>query len=278
MDNRQTLQYLCSFCNTVLKESEYLDIDPRRVTEPCPNCGHSLASNLTVNRPRKRVEPATFQVAAVPPALTFGIRQLDSLHLDIRVGEILCMIGCPTAILATRLCVRALLPKRQGGLASQVLFIDAGNTSDIYQCVSFARQYGMDLTKVLDGVVVSRAFTIHQLASLIIIELPDAIKRFGAGLVIVSGLLRMFVEDPQVDKKEARRLLGEIMVAIWRISRDVRIVISTEETGDYKDIFRQFKNRLELHGNGTLFVNVVSEYQSKEFSIPEKELKLVRVT
>lgn len=45
-------------------------------------------------------------------------------------------------ILLTRLCVRALLSKRQGGFESlSVIFVDAGNSSDIYQTVNFARQY-----------------------------------------------------------------------------------------------------------------------------------------
>ena len=277
MDNRQTLQYLCGLCNTVLKESECLDIDPRRITEPCPSCGHSLSSTLTINRPHKDVEPTVFHVATTVKVLTFDIKQLDSFYSGIRTGEILCIIGHPAITLVTRLCVRALLPRRQGGLQSQVLFIDAGNTSDLYQCVNFARQYGMDLTKVLDGIIVSRAFTVHQLASLIIMELPDAMKRFGAGLVVISGLLKMFLEDPQVDRKEARRLLGEMMIAIKRIAHDALVVISTEETGGYEDIFNQFKNRLELCGNATLVISANSKYRSKKFSLPEKMLKVVKV-
>ncbi len=277
MDNKQTLQYLCGLCNTILKESECLDIDPRRVTELCPNCGHSLASTLTINRPCKPIEPVVFHVAITVKALTFDVKQLDSFYSGIRTGETLCIIGRPAMTLVTRLCVRALLPKRQGGLQSRVLFIDAGNMSDIYQCVSFARQYGMDLMKVLDGIIVSRAFTIHQLASLVITELPEAMKHFGAGLVVISGLLRMFLDDPQVDKKEARRLLSEMMIAVKRISRDVMVVVSTEETRDYEDIFEQFKNRLELCGNATLMASATSKYRSKKFSLPEKVLKMVKV-
>lgn len=278
MDNKQTVQYLCGLCSTVLKEeSECLDIDLRRVTESCPTCGHSLASTLTVNRPRKPVGPVVFHAATATDVLTFDIKQLDSFYSGIRTGETLCIIGRSAMTLVTRLCVRALLPKRRGGLQSPVLFIDAGNTSDIYQSVSFARQYGMDLAKVLDGIIVSRAFTIHQLASLVITELPEAMKRFGAGMVVISGLLKMFLEDPQVDKKEARRLLWEMMITMKRIPRDVIVVVSTEETRDYTDIFAQFENRVELCGNTTLMVNATSKYRSNKFSLPEKVLKVVKV-
>jgi hypothetical protein len=69
----------------------------------------------------------------------------------------------------TRLCVRALLSIRYGGLDSpKVIMIDAGNKSDIYQTVNFARQYGMDFRKVLDRIIVTRTFTIHQVKSIIL--------------------------------------------------------------------------------------------------------------
>lgn len=275
MDNGQTLQYLCGLCNTVLKESECLDIDPRRIKEPCPSCGHSLASTLTINRPRRPAEPVVFHRATAAKVLAFDIKQLDSFYSGIRAGEMLCIVGRPALTLVTRLCVRALLPKRQGGLQSRVLFIDAGNTSDIYQCVSFARQYGMDLTKVLDGIIVSRAFTIHQLASLIIIELPEAMRRFGARLAVISGLLKMFLEDPQVDEKEARRLLEEMINTVKRISRDAIIVVTAEEAKGYEDIFEQFENRLELRGDATIAASATSKYRSTKFSMPEKMLKVV---
>jgi hypothetical protein len=44
------------------------------------------------------------------------------------------------------------MSKRQGGFEStNVIFIDAGNNSDVfYQCVNFARQYGLDIKKVLE--------------------------------------------------------------------------------------------------------------------------------
>ena len=274
-DSRTMLRYLCGACNTVLKESEYF-LDRCTVTESCPNCARLLALTLTVDHPppRKPASPA-FQAASTMAGktLTFGINQLDSFYQDIRL---LSISGRLSIVLVSRLCVRALLPKRHGGLQSDaVIFIDAGNVSDIYQCTSYARQYGMNLTKVLDGIIVSRAFTIYQLTSLVMTEMPEAVKRFGAGLVVISGLLDMFNEDPQVDRQEARRLVCEIMVAAKRVSRDVPVVISLYDTEDYADIFRQFiTDRLELHGTA---VNAVSRYGSKQFSLPEKAFRLAKV-
>ena len=86
-----------------------------------------------------------------------------------------------TQLLIDRLCVHSLLPRRYGGIVDQtlkILVIDAGNRTDIYQLVDFARQYGLEIKKVLQSIVVSRVFTIYQLAHLIIYELPKSSNNF----------------------------------------------------------------------------------------------------
>jgi hypothetical protein len=104
-----------------------------------------------------------------------------------------------------RLCVRASLlstmmsKKEQSELleeekeyAKKVIFIDAGggkSSSNIYQCVYFARQYGLDIKKVLWNIMVTRAFTIYQLADLIIYQLPKFIhQQFNGKVIVVSRL------------------------------------------------------------------------------------------
>jgi hypothetical protein len=109
----------------------------------CPNCSSSL------KRPPSRPK---FQRAS-------RLRFDDSLAIDF--GERVCLVGeCST--LVDRLCITALLPERHGGFGSpHVIIIDGGNQSDIYQCVDFARQYGLDIKDILRRIVVSRAFTIY---------------------------------------------------------------------------------------------------------------------
>jgi hypothetical protein len=132
--------------------------------------------------------------------------------------------------LVTRLCVRALIPRRHGGFGSPyVIFIDAGNCSDIYKCVSFIRQYGLDSQKTLDRIIVSRPFTIHQLACLIIDEVALIVQRTDARLVVISDLLKMFVQDPQIDPDEARWLVKEIGRSLRKLSRQVLVVVSLHE-------------------------------------------------
>jgi Rad51 len=178
-----------------------------------------------------------------PNKLTFDIAPIDQhINLIDRGGGAggLCITSSGSSlrhtdnILLTRLCVRALLSKRQGGFGSpSVIFVDAGNCSDIYQCVNFARQYGLDVQKVLDSILVSRPFTIHQLTSLIINHLNSAeaaiVRRLGAKLVVISDLLKMFTQDPQIEPDEARWLLREMVRSLRKLSSQVLVVVSLHE-------------------------------------------------
>ena len=275
MPNRnQTLQYFCSNCNSLLK-SAMAEIDVG-TTEACQHCGYSLSQTLEVRRPSARKEPLPqFQVAVAVPALTFDLKPLDNFFLALRPGDALFVTGRRANLVASRLCVRALLSKRRGGLDSPVLVIDAGNNSDVYGCVNFARQYGLSIAKMLGGIVVSRAFTIYQLARLLIHELSAAIRRFGPKLVVISGLFAMFAPDPQVDQDGARGLLRQMMAAIKKMGH-VLFVITADDARGYEDIVSRFDNRLEINEAGdSVRITASTAYRSKGFALPCRALKLV---
>ena len=67
-------------------------------------------------------------------------------------------------------------------LSSSLIFVDTGegNSSDIYQCVILARQYGLRIKKLLQSIIVSAAFTIHQISNIIIYHLHNVIQQFNA--------------------------------------------------------------------------------------------------
>lgn len=210
------------------------------------------------------------------PVLIFDIKALDDFFLGLRTGDSLCITGPQEGLIVNRLCVRALLPRRCGGLDSSVLFLDCGNNSDVYQCVNFARQYGLDIKKVLDGIIVSRAFTIYQLAELVVNELPKAIKKFGTRTVVVSGLLTMFLQDPAVDQMETKYLLRVILTAIQKVLAEVIMIVTVKEVSIYGEIISHFNNLIEISGSANRFV--IKAYNNRReiaFSLPEKELRLV---
>jgi hypothetical protein len=216
--------------NTVVKSSRHLTVD--------------------FNTAYQQIEDSSIKLA-------FDIDQIDSL-LSLNAYGSLCIIGEQryAQLLINRLCVHSLLPRRYGGIVDQtlkIIAIDAGNRTDIYQLVDFARQYGLEVKKVLQSIVVSRVFTIYQLAHLIIYELPKIIVQLSSDkeknfILVVYGLLDMFMSDPHIDKVDAKQLIKEIAASIRKRS-DYRFVVvsATHCNREYeKSLFPAFDNTIRL--------------------------------
>jgi DNA-directed RNA polymerase subunit RPC12/RpoP len=228
----QQLEYYCSKCGTLLRTTE-MDIHFKfsNSNEECPYCGSLISEILR----KEKEQPTNIDLSSLSllpkiqtayeefsNRLTFDIEKIDSV-LKFIAGESVCIVSANKIynnILLTRLCIRALMSKRQGGLnSSKVIFVDASNTSDIYLYVNFARQYGLNIKKALQSIVISRSFTMYQLANIIINDLPKVIEQFdGTKVIIISDLLYMFVNDPQVQIKEAESLIRQIVNEIRKMS------------------------------------------------------------
>ena len=233
------LQYFCPNCNTLLKETYESTIDNRRLllansAEECPTCGCSLSKTLkrelkskSEQKQQNSIQQQSnsslmpkFQTAyeEIDSRLTFDIKKIDE-SINLMTGECVCIIGERkyTKIALARLCVRALLSKKHGGIDSpNVIVIDAGNSLDVYQHVDFARQYGLDIKKkVLQNIIISRVFTIYQLANIIINELPKVIQQYDhTKLIVIYDLLDMFLRDPQLEVEEGRCIIKEIIISL----------------------------------------------------------------
>src|SRR5215216_3962368 len=262
--NHQLLQYFCSKCGILLKETEEEQsiIDNQKIVlmpatatiEQCLKCGsllssknlirklklkehnsieeqqQHLSSSLLLRRTSEEILFPKFQTAYYDiedrkRRITLDIEEIDS-SITLTTEDCVGIIGEAryANTILIRLCVRALILKRQRKLLefAKVIFIDAGgknNSSDsFYRCVNFARQYGLDIKKVLQSIVISRAFTIYQFADLIIYELPRVIQQLEAKVILISDLLNMFVCDPQIKIEEGERMIKEIINSLRKIS------------------------------------------------------------
>lgn len=234
--------------------------------------------------------------------LTLDIQKMDS-SISLTTEDAICIVGSErkyTNAILMRLCVRALMSKRQGGFEStNVIFIDAGNNSDVfYQCVNFARQYGLDIKKVLQSIMITRPFTIYQLADLIIYQLSRVVQQFNTKVIVISDLLNMFTQehDPNIDHNEAIFLIKEIMNSIKNTLENTLIVVSFQYCNHYhnhkpymydKIILPRFDKRLEItrnnnsinHSSNIKLLDVKIYNKSKNCSIPllleERDLLII---
>jgi hypothetical protein len=211
----------------------------------------------------------------------FDIPKIDSFLLPLATAGLLCVVGYKANLLLTRLCVKALLPAKYGGLdSSYVIVVDAGNKSDVYQTVNFARQYGMDFRKVLNRIIVTRTFTIHQLKSIILSgELTKAIQKHQAGIVVIPGLLDLF-DDPNIKQKEAKRVIGRIMKSLDATSSKFLVITSVQESNKYTKLIASGATKqirlTKLKYGRRLTVELYNRGDRKNISLTEKELKIVQ--
>ena len=174
--------------------------------------------------------------------LDTGIEKIDS-SLQLVPGDRLAVVGNRkySQTIITRLCVNALLSSSSPSSkknnrklvassrfhTSNVILVDAGNSTDFYQYVNFARQYYRRdvISRVLNNTIVTRPFTVYQLTDIIVDQLPKVIQQYDAKMIVVSDLLDMFVRDPQIGSNEATYLMNQIINSIKL--EDVLVIVSS---------------------------------------------------
>jgi hypothetical protein len=87
-----------------------------------------------------------------------------------------------------------------------VLYVDGANAFDPYILSRLARNAGQPPKAVMQRLHLTRAFTCHQLETLVVERLPSAIVQYRPGLVVISGWSHLF-HDENVPAREAFRLL-----------------------------------------------------------------------
>jgi len=99
--------------------------------------------------------------------------------------------GCGKTQFCHTLCVQVQKSKEEGGLEGGVLYIDSENTFRPERIVSIANANGLDPEKVLDKIIVARAYnSSHQF--LILEEASSMIKENNIKLVISDSAVGLF--------------------------------------------------------------------------------------
>jgi hypothetical protein len=174
---------------------------------------------------RKKLSQNTI-VKTLPsqPLLSLNMRNINQLFPGFATGDFALLHGShAVSSLASLLCIRAQLPPQLGGLGSNVVFIDGGNTFRLYQITRLARLHQLDPKQVLDRIYISRAFTAYQMAALILQKLEYAVKTCNAKLVIISDIAAMFL-DKDVQEEEAKRIYSQVTTRLSNFTRKQQVI------------------------------------------------------
>jgi hypothetical protein len=265
--SNQGYLYSCSLCDELLVLSK-LFINPRKIqlafSNTCSGCDFELEKTLKVQPsslpPGKRlltnpacknaeqlVEPDELFEASlsrgsrllrdVQSNLATGIELLDEA-LVLRFGQLVSFQGEPSNALSHLFCVRAIYPLPPG-LDSDVVFVDGGNVFDAYTVSRHAFSFGLDQEKTKLRIHLSRAFTHHQLSSLIVEKLAPAIDQCDARLAIISDITALYCDPDVKDKREALDLF----------SRDIRSLATLADQRNMIIVITNLKSRSKAMDN-----------------------------
>lgn len=99
--------------------------------------------------------------------------------------------GCGKTQFCHTMCVMVQKPKEEGGLGGSVLYIDTEGTFRPERIVSIAKANEMDPEKILDNIIVARAYnSAHQ--SLILEEAGPVIEENNIKLIIADSAVGLF--------------------------------------------------------------------------------------
>jgi len=250
--------YHCILCDEALVLSKQ-QINPKKIklvfNGACPSCGFELdrvldcrtsllppgrrlLTSLKCRDPELLKEPeakiedqlrrGSTLIRDLQPGLTTGIDPLDRA-LILKKGQFVFLEGEPSHALSLLLCVRATLPQ---GLDSDVVFIDAGNLFDTYTISQHIVNLGLESSRVQQRIHLSRAFTHHQVHSLIVEKLTTALDEYGARLAVVSDITALFCDPDVREKKEALDIFRRSVQFLGNTAeqRNILIIATNQKT------------------------------------------------
>jgi hypothetical protein len=152
--------------------------------------------------------------------LSFNIPNIDNLFPGFATGDFAILHGLPTILpLSLLLCVRAQLPIQLGGLETNVVFVDGGNTFRLYKVSHIAQLHQLNPRQVLERIYISRAFTAHQMTSIILDKLEEAVLKHHAKFVIISDFAGLYL-DKDIPAEESREVFSQVTAYLSKFTKE----------------------------------------------------------
>lgn len=124
-----------------------------------------------------------------------------------------------------------------------VVFVDGGNSIDLYTIASLSKRAGLKPDDVLSKIKVARAFTAYQLDSIIYDRLKEVICKYAPSLLVISCITDLLM-DRNVREIEARTILRRCLSIVEDITHEHNLItiltkrmkLSTSRASSLNDI------------------------------------------
>ncbi|MFY3739810.1 MAG: hypothetical protein HMLIMOIP_000229 [Candidatus Nitrosomirales archaeon] len=195
--------------------------------------------------------PIKFQSASTMMGLNSRIARLDNMLGFIQKGKVLFIKGTQSRKHILELfCLRSIVQYQ-----NYCIFVDGGNSFDPYLISKLATISKENPREILSRIIISRAFTCHQLASLIE-ETEQIIDTFPTNFIAIADILHLFTDpEADVDNYEIEMIVPKMLKCIRDLTRSDAIAMVTSDTKNewlnrmvesYSDIVLTVRNDKEL--------------------------------
>ena len=171
-------------------------------------------NHSTQDSPIAHTSSPLIQVIRPDIIVPSGIAELDRLCGGFKAGELTLVDGNSglIAALPDQLCANTYRTFR-----SETIYIDAGMRANPYQIARYARLLELDQREVLQNVLMSRAFTVHQLSTILQDLLEPTIQNHSPRTLLI-GMLPALYHDPELSRQEAQTLLLQDLQKIQQLT------------------------------------------------------------
>jgi hypothetical protein len=169
---------------------------------------------------RVRTSSSLVQIIRPDVIVPSGIAELDRLCGGFKAGELTLVDGNSSLIAALpdQLCAATYQTFR-----CETIYIDAGMRANPYQIARYARLLELDQGEVLQNVLVSRAFTVYQLSTILQDLLEPMIQSHGPRTLLI-GMLPALYHDPELSRREALTLLLQDLRKIQQLTTTYHLI------------------------------------------------------
>lgn len=135
--------------------------------------------------------------------------------------------------LTAQICVRS-----YATFGKDVVFVDGGNSMDPHAISQVCRKRHVDRHDALSSIKVARAFTAHQLSTLINDDLEKLLDETGASTLVVSRFLDLFL-DKDMSWTESFQLIKRSMRSLRKYTMQHDLVTLVTNHGPRKTEYRK---------------------------------------
>lgn len=169
-----------------------------------------------------------FRRASALVGLNSGVKELDRLLGFVQKGSMVYVKGSKSRKhILESFCLRSIIQYQ-----NYCIFVDGGNGFDPYLLAELATSIEEQPTEILSRIMISRAFTCHQLASLVK-ETANVTQTFPTNLMVVSDILHLFTDpESEVDDCEIEMILPAMLEYLKNFASKGAIVAITSDASN----------------------------------------------